>query len=120
MPCSVQKITIHDYAWMAEEIKPLNWCSDLSGQLKKQPSTCQPILAEEYHKACLNPTYLAEIYSSSALYLGAGLLSFAMPTPRLHLTYCIFCGYRYLRLQGLVFCGSEIREKTVLLQKIRF
>ena len=58
--------------WMAEEIKPLNLCSDLSGQLKKQPSTCQPILAEEYHKACLNPTYLAEIYSSSALCLGQG------------------------------------------------
>ena len=34
-PCSVQKTTIHDYAWMAEEIKPLNLRSDLSGQFEK-------------------------------------------------------------------------------------
>jgi hypothetical protein len=35
LPCSVQKITIHDYAWMAEEIKPLNLRSALSVQFKK-------------------------------------------------------------------------------------
>jgi hypothetical protein len=35
LPCSVQIITIHDHAWMAEEIKPVNLRSDLSGQFKK-------------------------------------------------------------------------------------
>jgi len=35
LPCSVQKITIHDYAWMAEEIKLLNLRSALSVQFKK-------------------------------------------------------------------------------------
>jgi hypothetical protein len=34
LTCSVQKITIHDYVWMAEEIKPISLRSDLSGQLK--------------------------------------------------------------------------------------